>query len=80
MILITFHLPADVQDPLGVVRTVLRWGDRAAAHFVGAFRDDAEVHDGRILHVGLPVVQSRFEVVGETEAQPRELAFTHQRY
>ena len=60
-----------------LVRRLLLQGP--AAHLVSSLRNDAQIHDGRVVHVGLPIIQSGFKVVGETEAEPSEFAFAEQR-
>ena len=79
----SFHLPADVQDSFGVfavlVRRRLLRSPRPAAHLVSPLRNDAQIHDGRVVHVGFPIIQSGFKVVGEPEAEPSEFAFADQR-
>lgn len=52
--------------------------DRSAADFVGAVADHAQVHDGGVAHVRLPVVQGRLEVVREPQAQVGEFALADQ--
>ena len=62
-----------------VRRLLLLRSSRPAAHLESPLRNDAQIHDGRVVHVGFLIIQSGFKVVGEPEAEPSEFAFADQR-